>query len=85
MPLIIKMIIVFSITHILDNVIFQPVIFSKSVKAHPLELFIVLLIAGNVGGLVGMVLAIPGYTFIRIILKQFFNNFKIVRKLTRGI
>lgn len=85
MPLIIKMIVMLSIVHILDNVLFQPIIFSKSVKAHPLELFIVLLIAGNVGGLVGMVLAIPGYTFIRIILKQFFNNFKIVRKLTRGI
>lgn len=85
MPLIIEMIVMLSIVHILDNVVFQPVIFSKSVKAHPLELFIVLLIAGNVGGLVGMVLAIPGYTFIRIILKQFFNNFKIVRKLTRGI
>jgi len=85
MPLIIGMIVMLSIVHILDNVIFQPVIFSKSVKAHPLELFIVLLIAGNVGGLIGMVLAIPGYTFIRIILKQFFNNFKIVQKLTRGI
>lgn len=85
MPLIIKMIIMLSVVHILDNVLFQPIIFSKSVKAHPLELFIVLLIAGNVGGLIGMVLAIPGYTFIRIILKQFFNNFKIVRKLTRGI
>jgi predicted PurR-regulated permease PerM len=85
MPLIIAMIVMLSIVHLLDNIIFQPVIFSKSVKAHPLELFIVLLIAGNVGGLIGMVLAIPGYTFIRIILKQFFNNFKIVQKLTRGI
>lgn len=85
MPFIIKMIVMLSVVHALDNLLFQPVIFSKSVKAHPLELFIVLLVAGNVGGLVGMILAIPGYTFIRIILKQFFSNFKIVRKLTRGI
>lgn len=85
MPLIFKMLAVFSVTQILDNTVFQPVIFSTSVKAHPLELFIVLLIAGNVAGLVGMILAIPGYTFIRIILKQFFSNFKLVRNLTRGI
>jgi len=85
MPLIIKMFVVFSITQLLDNVLFQPVIFSKSVKAHPLELFIVLLVAGNVGGMLGMILAIPAYTFIRIILKQFFSHFKLVRNLTRGI
>ena len=85
MPLIIKMFIVFSITQLLDNILFQPIIFSNSVKAHPLELFIVLLIAGNVGGMVGMIVAIPAYTFIRIILKQFFSNFKLVRNLTRGI
>ncbi len=85
MPLIIKMLVVFSITQLLDNLLFQPIIFSNSVKAHPLELFIVLLIAGNVGGMAGMILAIPGYTFIRIILKQFFSNFKLVRNLTKGI
>lgn len=85
MPLIIKMLVVFSITQLLDNLLFQPIIFSSSVKAHPLELFIVLLIAGNVGGMAGMILAIPGYTFIRIILKQFFSNFKLVRNLTKGI
>lgn len=85
MPLIIKMFVVFSITQLLDNILFQPVIFSKSVKAHPLELFIVLLVAGNVGGMLGMILAIPAYTFIRIILKQFFSHFKLVRNLTRGI
>jgi predicted PurR-regulated permease PerM len=85
MPLIFKMLAVFSVTQILDNTLFQPVIFSTSVKAHPLELFIVLLIAGNIAGLIGMILAIPGYTFIRIILKQFFSNFKLVRNLTRGL
>jgi predicted PurR-regulated permease PerM len=85
MPLIIKMMAVFSITQLLDNLLFQPIIFSNSVKAHPLELFIVLLIAGNVGGMAGMIMAIPGYTFIRIILKQFFSNFKLVRNLTKGI
>lgn len=84
-PFITGMVVMLSIVHLIDNILFQPVIFSKSVKAHPLEIFIVLLVAGNVGGLIGMVLAIPGYTFIRIILKEFFSRFKIVQKLTQGI
>lgn len=85
MPLIIHLIIAYSITHVLDNVLFQPIIFSNSVKAHPLELFLVIIVAGNLAGIVGMILAIPGYTFIRIIAKQFFSNFKIVQSLTRNI
>lgn len=85
MPLITHLLIVFVLTQILDNVLFQPIIFSNSVKAHPLELFLVIIIAGNLAGILGMILAIPGYTFIRIIAKQFFSNFKIVQSLTRNI
>ena len=45
-PLVTYMIIVEAITHLIDNVVFQPVIFSNSVKAHPLEIFIVVLACG---------------------------------------
>lgn len=69
----------------IDNFLLQPVIYSNSVKAHPLEIFIVLLMAGKVGGVVGMVLAIPTYTILRVIAKEFFYNFKIVRKLTENM
>lgn len=84
-PLMGKMIIVFSITQILDNVVFQPLIFSNSVNAHPLEIFIVIIIAGSLAGIPGMIFAVPSYTFLRIIAKQFFTNFKIVRSLTQNM
>lgn len=45
-PLVTYMIIVEVVTHLIDNVVFQPVIFSSSVKAHPLEIFIVVLASG---------------------------------------
>ena len=48
----------------------------------PLEIFIVILMAGHFAGVVGMLFAIPGYTVLRVIAKEFFNHFKIVRKLT---
>jgi predicted PurR-regulated permease PerM len=78
----IKLIATFSITHLVDVFIFQPYIYSNSVKAHPLEIFLVILIAGNVAGIVGMLIAIPTYTVLRVFAKEFFSNFKVVQKLT---
>jgi len=85
MYLLIKVFIVFGIMQILDNFILQPNIFSKSVKAHPLEIFIVVLAGANLGGVVGMVLAIPAYTVVRVIAKVFLSEFKVVQSLTKGL
>ena len=78
----IKLIAVFTVTHLIDVFIFQPYIYSNSVKAHPLEIFLIILIAGNVGGITGMLIAIPAYTVLRVIAKEFFSNFKLVQRLT---
>ena len=53
-----------------------------AVKAHPLEIFIVLLMAGYVGGVVGMLIAIPSYTVIRVFAAKFLSHIKFVRMLT---
>jgi predicted PurR-regulated permease PerM len=85
MPLLIFMTVVFVSVQLIDNFVFQPLIFSNSVHAHPLEIFIVLLIAGSVGGILGMLLAIPSYTVLRVFAKEFFNKFRVVQKLTKKI
>ncbi|MFA5647134.1 MAG: AI-2E family transporter [Bacteroidales bacterium] len=85
MPLLVFMTIVFVAVQLIDNFVFQPLIFSNSIHAHPLEIFIVLLIAGSLSGVLGMLLAIPGYTVIRVFAKEFFNNLRVVRKLTEKI
>ncbi|HLP74758.1 MAG TPA: AI-2E family transporter [Bacteroidales bacterium] len=84
-PLVINMIIVEAVTHTIDNVIFQPIIFSNSVKAHPLEIFIVVLAAGFAAGVPGMILGIPAYTVIRVLAREFFYNFKVVQKVTSSL
>jgi predicted PurR-regulated permease PerM len=84
-PLITYMIIVEAITHAIDNVVFQPVIFSNSVKAHPLEIFIVVLAAGFAAGVPGMILGIPAYTVLRVFAREFFNNFKAVQRITSSL
>lgn len=80
-----KALAVFLTVQTLDNIVFQPVIFSNSVNAHPLEIFLIIFIAGKLGGIVGMICAIPGYTLIRIIAKEFLIQFKIVQNLTKNI
>ena len=68
-------------TQFVDNFVYQPLIYSTSIKANPLEIFIVLLIAGHIGGAIGMLVAIPSYTVVRVIASRFFYNYKAVRRL----
>ena len=84
-PLIGYMLLVFIIAQVTDNTVFQPVIFGTSVYAHPIEIFIVIMMAGSLAGIAGMILAIPTYTVIRVFAKEFFNNFRVVQKLTEKI
>lgn len=75
---------IFVFTQLVDNYFFQPFIYSNSVKAHPLEIFIVLLMAGHIGGIVGMLAAIPAYTVARVIARHFYSDVKAIRLLTEG-
>jgi predicted PurR-regulated permease PerM len=68
-----------------DNVFTQPVIFAKRVFAHPLEIFVVISVAGSLAGPAGMVLAIPGYTLFRIVAKEFLQEFPWVKALTKSM
>lgn len=71
----------FMVTQLVDNFLFQPLIYSTSIKASPLEIFIVLLIAGNTAGVLGMLVAIPAYTVIRVVAGHFFGDIKAIRRL----
>lgn len=84
-PLVYYMVLVEAITHLIDNVVFQPVIFSNSVKAHPLEIFVVVLAAGFAAGVPGMILGIPAYTVLRVFAREFFYGFKAVQKITSSL
>ncbi|MHC1706249.1 MAG: AI-2E family transporter [Bacteroidales bacterium] len=80
-----SILIIFSICKVLDDIFLQPVIYSSSVKAHPLEIFLVIMMAGTLAGIPGMILAIPAYTVIRVIAREFFGNHVIVKKLTENM
>lgn len=85
LPATIYVLIGFWIVQILDNNISQPIIFSKSVSSHPLEIFLVILIAGFLFGILGMVIAVPLYTIFKVIGKEFFPENIVIQLLTKNI
>lgn len=85
LPTTIYVMIGFFIVQMIDNNVSSPIIFSKSVNSHPLEIFLVVLIAGILFGIVGMIIAVPVFTILKVIGKEFFPDIKIVKALTRNI
>ena len=85
MPKTIYVMIGFIIGQLVDNFFSQPYIFSNSVKSHPLEIFLVIIIGGLLFGITGMIIAVPGYTAIKVILKEFLAENKIVKSLTKNL
>ncbi len=83
--LILYMVIVIACTQIIDNNLVQPMIYSRSVNAHPIEIFLVIFAVGSFAGIAGMILAVPAYTALRVFAREFFYNFGPVRKITSGL
>ena len=75
----------FFIVQLIDNNISSPIIFSKSVNSHPLEIFLVVLISGTLFGITGMIIAVPLFTIIKVIAKEFFPQYKVVKVLTKNL
>jgi predicted PurR-regulated permease PerM len=85
LPTTIYVLLGFWIVQIIDNNVSQPIIFSKSVSSHPLEIFLVILIAGFLFGIIGMIIAVPLFTILKVIGKEFFPDNKIIQLLTKNI
>lgn len=78
-----KYFIVVIITQLIDKFLIQTIIFSKSIKAHPVEIYLVIIIAGSLYGILGMMFAIPVYTVLRVIatiIIDSFNNKSLIEK-----
>ncbi len=85
LPTTIYVMIGYTIAQLIDNFFSQPFIFSQSVKSHPLEIFLIIIIGGLLFGVIGMIVAVPSYTAIKVILKEFLDENKIVKSLTKDL
>jgi predicted PurR-regulated permease PerM len=85
LPVLAKLSGIFIVVNFIDNNFLVPMIYSNSVKAHPLEIFFVIIMGGSLAGIGGMLLAIPVYTVLRVIAREFLQQFRLVQKLTNKI
>lgn len=74
-----------SLVQVIDNNISSPLIFSKSTNSHPLEIFLVILMAGILFGITGMIIAVPFYTSLKVIGKEFFPENTIIKAFTKNL
>ncbi|MEI7423692.1 MAG: AI-2E family transporter [Prolixibacteraceae bacterium] len=84
LPLMVGVVIVVMVVQFIDNMVFQTIIYSNSIKVHPLEIFFVTMIAGSLAGIPGMILGIPAYTVLRVIAGEFLSEFKVIQSLTNS-
>ncbi len=71
---VIKVAAAFFVAKMVDDFILQPFIYGKQTHSHPLEIFIVILMAGYIGGVFAMIFAVPAYTLLRIVVNEFFGS-----------
>ncbi len=80
--LVIACILAVMLTQILDNVVFQPLIFSRSADIHPVAILFIIMIGAQTAGMLGMLVAIPIATVIKITINQVswsFNNYHVLK------
>lgn len=71
------------IVQLLDNLLFQPMLFSRSADMHPVAILFIILIGAETAGILGMLIAIPIATVIKITITQLswsFNNYQVFRR-----
>ena len=71
---VIKIVAAFGVAKMVDDFVLQPFIYGRQTHSHPLEIFIVILMAGYIGGIFAMIFAVPAYTLLRIVVSEIFGS-----------
>ncbi|MGV3267864.1 AI-2E family transporter [Staphylococcus simulans] len=74
--MLVKLIVVWTAVQFIEGHFISPNVMGKTLKIHPLTIIFVLLCAGNLLGIVGVILAIPGYAVIKVLVTHLFGMFK---------
>ncbi|ALX48809.1 AI-2E family transporter [Lentibacillus amyloliquefaciens] len=74
--MLLKLGIVWAAVQFLEGNFVSPNVMGKTMQVHPLTIIIVLLVAGNLFGVIGVILGIPGYAILKVITVFLFQKFK---------
>ena len=69
----ISVLIVFMIEQTLEGRLISPKLLGSSMKIHPVTVLIVLLSAGNVFGVLGVIFGVPGYAILKVLVYRFYS------------
>ena len=75
--MLLKLVIVWFVVQFLEGHFISPNIMGKTMKIHPLTIMFTLLIAGKIFGVIGVILAIPGYAILKVMVKYLFTKLKL--------
>jgi len=70
-------IVVIIIVQQIESNVISPLIQGKSLKVHPLTIIIVLLVAGNLAGIIGMLIAVPTYAVAKVVVQNIVRIYKL--------
>ncbi|AUZ40112.1 MULTISPECIES: AI-2E family transporter [Bacillus] len=75
--MLLKLVIVWTIVQLIEGKLISPQIMGKNLHIHPITIIFLLLTAGKLFGVVGIILAIPGYAVVKVITTHLFDWFKM--------
>lgn len=74
--MLLKMVIVWTIVQLIEGKFISPQIMGKTLSIHPITIIFVILVAGKLFGVLGIILAVPGYAICKVIVMHLFQWFK---------
>lgn len=74
--MLLKMVAVWTIVQLIEGKFISPQIMGKTLKIHPITIIFVILTSGNLFGVVGILLAVPGYAVLKVCASHIFEWFK---------
>lgn len=79
--MLVKVIVVFIIEQTIEGRIVSPLVLGTQLKIHPVTIMFVLLTAGKIFGIAGVILGIPFYAVIKVIAIHIFDWYKRISGL----
>ncbi|MEF2968516.1 AI-2E family transporter [Paenibacillus sp. M1] len=75
--MLLKLIVVWTVVQFVEGKFISPQIMGKSLRVHPITIIFVILTAGNLFGIAGIILAVPGYAVLKVIVSHLFKWFEL--------
>lgn len=72
--MLVKMIIVWAAVQFFEGHFITPNVMGRNMHIHPLTIILILLVAGNLFGLIGVILGIPGYAILKVFVVHMFQK-----------